>query len=161
MVGWVDGGRLLPKSCCQTGVASGSIPSDPKNWLFEHIKRSLDFYFYLIFFFFLIQNTDTTKRDMQKKTGCICSMFSASMHLFFFCMFILVVASVFVQEKYSFIFFFFFLFSYLFFRFELFQGAVIFVRSSPVKSRKRLSRDAFDTLATHTGLVFDVTATDC
>ena len=68
---------------------------------------------------------------------------------------ILAVASV--QEKYNKSTFFFF----FCFRFELFQGAVIFVRSSPVKSRKRLFRDVFDTLATHTGLVFDVTATNC
>ena len=36
------GRELLPKCSCQTGVASGSIPSDQKTWSFERNERSLE-----------------------------------------------------------------------------------------------------------------------
>ena len=36
----------------------------------------------------------------------------------------------------------------------------MFTHSPPMKSRKGLARDAFDTFATHAGLVYDVTDTD-
>ena len=41
------------------------------------------------------------------------------------------------------------------------QGAAMLARSLPMKSRKRLACDVFDTLATHAGFAHGVTDTDC
>ena len=41
------------------------------------------------------------------------------------------------------------------------QAAAMVVRSLPVNIIERLARDAFDTYATHAGLGYDVTETDC
>ena len=41
------------------------------------------------------------------------------------------------------------------------EGAAMLVHSLPTKSRKQLARDVFKSFATHSGLVYDVTDTDC